>query len=141
MSEEGERSTGTNPDQSAPDFAPVWARKDDAPAFSPVPGLVMQAVTGGRLMANWVTIEPHREMPWHHHAHEQLGVMLEGALELTIGDETRLLRPGDAYAIPPNVPHGAVTHDEGCVVLDVFTPPRDDYRRLAEAAPASTSGD
>ena len=113
-------------------FAPIWAHKDDLPAFSPVPGLAMQSVTGGRLMANWVTIQPHRVMPWHQHPHEQLGVMLEGEMELTIGDETRLLRAGDAYAIPPNVPHGAVTHDTGCVVLDVFTPPRDDYRRLAE---------
>ena len=54
--------------------------------------------------------------------------MLEGALEMTIGDETRLLRPGDAYTIPPNLPHDARTHAEGCVVLDVFTPPREDYR-------------
>ena len=109
-------------------FQPTWARKDDLPGFSPIPGLVMQSVTGGKLMANWVTIEPHRVVPRHQHPHEQLGVMLEGALELTIGDETRLLRPGDAYTIPPNLPHSAATHEEGCVVLDVFTPPREDYR-------------
>ena len=109
-------------------FPPTWARKDDLPGFSPIPGLVMQSVTGGKLMANWVTIEPHRVVPRHQHPHEQLGVMLEGALELTIGDETRLLRPGDAYTIPPNLPHSAATHEEGCVVLDVFTPPREDYR-------------
>ena len=107
---------------------PTWARKDDLPRFSPIAGLAMQSVTGGKLMANWVTIEPHRAVPRHQHPHEQLGVMLEGALELTIGDETRLLRPGDAYTIPPNLPHSAATHEEGCVVLDVFTPPREDYR-------------
>lgn len=114
-----------SPDQLA--FQPVWTRKDDLPGFSPVAGLVMQSVTGGKLMANWVTIEPHQIVPRHQHPHEQLGVMLEGALELTIGDETRLLRPGDAYAIPPDLPHSAATHAEGCVVLDVFTPPREDY--------------
>ncbi len=37
--------------------------------------------------------------------------MLEGALKLKIGDETRLLRPGDAHTIPPNMPHNAVAHD------------------------------
>ena len=115
-----------SPEQLA--FQPTWAHKDDLPGFSPIPGLVMQSVTGGKLMANWVTIEPHRLVPRHQHPHEQLGVMLEGALELTIGDETRLLRPGDAYTIPPNLPHSAATHEEGCVVLDVFTPPREDYR-------------
>ena len=87
----------------------------------------MQSVTGGKLMANWVTIEPNREMPRHQHPHEQLGIMLEGAMELTLGDETRLIRAGDAYTIPPNLPHDARTLDEGCVVLDIFTPPREDY--------------
>lgn len=108
-------------------FRPTWARKDDLSGFSPITGLVMQSVTGGKLMANWVTIEPHQVVPRHQHPHEQLGVMLEGAMELTIGDETRLLRPGDAYTIPPNLPHGAATREEGCVVLDLFMPPREDY--------------
>ncbi|MDP9363706.1 MAG: cupin domain-containing protein [Chloroflexota bacterium] len=118
----------TEPSSEQLAFRPTWARKDDLPRFSPIAGLAMQSVTGGKLMANWVTIEPHRTVPRHQHPHEQLGVMLEGAMELTIGDETRLLRPGDAYTIPPNLPHGAATHEEGCVVLDVFTPPGEDYR-------------
>jgi quercetin dioxygenase-like cupin family protein len=109
-------------------FQPAWAHQDDLPRFSPISGLTMQTLTGGQLMANWVTIEPRRIVPRHQHPHEQLGVMLEGALELTIGDETRFLRPGDAYTIPPNLPHSAATREEGCVVLDVFTPPREDYR-------------
>jgi quercetin dioxygenase-like cupin family protein len=108
-------------------FPPGWVSREQLPSFSPLPGFTMQSVTGGKLMANWVVIEPHREMPLHHHPHEQLGIMLEGAMELTIGDETRLLRAGDAYTIPPHLPHYARTHDEGCVVLDVFTPPREDY--------------
>jgi quercetin dioxygenase-like cupin family protein len=110
------------------DFQPTWATKDELAKLAPIAGLTMQSVTGGKLMANWVTIEPHREVPRHQHPHEQLGVMLEGALEMTIGEETRLLRAGDAYTIPPNLPHSARTLDEGCVVLDVFTPPREDYR-------------
>jgi len=119
----------TEPAQDDVPFTPTWTSKDQTPGFSPIPGLVMQTLTGGKLMANWVTIEPHREIPRHQHPHEQLGIMLEGELELTLGDETRLLRPGDAYTIPPNLPHGARTLDAGCLVLDIFTPPRDDYRR------------
>ena len=132
MSDGGEKSpfarqvSEPSPEQLA--FRPTWASKDELPRFSPIAGLAMQSVTGGKLMANWVTIEPHRTVPRHQHPHEQLGVMLEGALELTIGDETRVLRPGDAYTIPPDLPHSAATRGEGCVVLDVFTPPREDYR-------------
>ena len=110
------------------DFQPTWATKDELPKIAPIAGLTMQSVTGGKLMANWVTIEPHRVVPRHQHPHEQLGIMLDGALEMTIGDETHLLRAGDAYTIPPNFPHSARTLAEGCVVLDIFTPPREDYR-------------
>jgi quercetin dioxygenase-like cupin family protein len=108
-------------------FSPTWANKDDLPKFAPVPGLFMQSVTGGQIMANWVTIEPRQVVPRHHHPHEQLGIMLEGQLELTLGEETRLLNPGDAYTIPPNLPHSARTLDQPCVVLDIFSPPREDY--------------
>ena len=108
-------------------FQPGWRSRDLLPSFSPLEGFTMQSVTGGKLMANWVTIEPNREMPRHQHPHEQLGIMLEGAMELTIGDDTRLIRAGDVYTIPPNLSHNARTLEEGCVVLDVFTPPREDY--------------
>ena len=110
-------------------FEPGWMSRAQLPSFSPLEGFTMQSVTGGKLMANWVTIEPNREMPRHQHPHEQLGIMLDGAMELTLGDETRIIRAGDAYTIPPNLPHNARTLDEGCVVLDVFTPPREDYAR------------
>lgn len=121
------RGVASEPTAAELEFPPAWANKDQLPRFSPIPGLSMQAVTGGRMMANWVTIEPHQVVPRHQHPHEQLGIMLEGALELTMGDEARLLRPGDAYTIPPNLPHSARTYDEGCVVLDVFSPIREDY--------------
>jgi quercetin dioxygenase-like cupin family protein len=121
------RGVATEPTSEELEFTPTWATKDELPRFAPIPGLYMQSVTGGRIMANWVTIEPHTPIPRHQHPHEQVGIMLEGALELTIGGETRLCRPGDAYTIPPNLPHSARTLDEGCVVLDVFSPPREDY--------------
>ena len=110
-------------------FAPTWTTKDAIEGFVPFEGLVMQSVVGGKLMANWVTIEPHKVVPRHQHPHEQLGIMLEGQLELTLGDETRLLNPGDAYTIPPNLPHSARTLEQHCVVLDIFTPVLEDYAR------------
>lgn len=115
-------------------FPPGWTSQADLVPFMAAPGITMQSFSGGSLMANWVTIEPNAAIPMHQHPHEQLGVMLQGAMELTIGDETRLLRPGDAYSVPPHLPHGGRTHAEGCVVLDVFTPVREDYAALARAA-------
>ncbi len=115
-------------------FEPRFYKLDDVKPFNPLEGFLMQSITGGDMMANWVRIEPNREMPRHQHPQEQLGVMLEGSLELTINDETRLLKPGDAYTIPGDVPHHARTYADGCLVLDIFSPPREDYARMAREA-------
>lgn len=125
----------------APAFPAAWASRVALSSFDAAPGITMQSLTGGALMANWVTIQPNSAIPRHQHPHEQLGVILEGAMELTIGDETRTMRPGDAYSVPPHLPHGGRTHAEGCVVLDVFTPIREDYAALAQAAQQQGSPD
>jgi quercetin dioxygenase-like cupin family protein len=125
--------------EQQPAFTPQFYDLGDVAPFSPVEGIQMQAIVGGTMMGNWVRIAPNSAMPRHEHPHEQFGVMLEGALELTIGDETRLLRPGTAYTIPGGVPHHARTLDEGCLVLDIFAPPREDYARMAEEATRGAS--
>jgi quercetin dioxygenase-like cupin family protein len=62
----------------------------------------------------------------HSHPHEQLTHVLSGAFEFTIGDETRLVRAGDTLYKRPNVVHGCVCREPG-VLLDTFTPQRDDF--------------
>ena len=57
-------------------------------------------------------------VPPHSHG-AQWGVVLEGALELTISGETRVYRPGESYFIPAGAVHGA-TVLEGTRVIDVF---------------------
>lgn len=120
-----------------PSFEPKFYDLAEVTSFSPLPGFDMQAILGGTMMANWVRIEPNKDMPRHQHPQEQFGVMLEGALELTVGDETRLVTPGMAYTIPGGVPHHARTREEGCLVLDIFSPPREDYLRMAAEAERS----
>jgi len=48
-----------------------------------------------------------------------------------IGDETRIVAPGSLFIIPPNVPHRAVAVGGPAVVLDVFSPVREDYAEMA----------
>jgi len=66
------------------------------------------------------------EIPQHSHPHEQVGYVVSGEVELTIGGETACCGPGDSYAIPGDVPHSARFLSE-CVVIDCFSPPREDY--------------
>ena len=51
-------------------------------------------------------IDPIGEIPPHSHG-EQWGIVVEGAMELTIGGVTRTYRAGDSYHIPAGVEHGA----------------------------------
>lgn len=67
------------------------------------------------------------EVPLHTHPHEQVGYVVSGQMELTIGSQTARCGPGDSYTIPGGVPHGARFLSE-CVVIDCFSPPREDYR-------------
>ena len=64
----------------------------------------------------------------HSHANEQMGLVLEGEMDFTIGGETRRLRAGDVFRIPGGVPHSVVAGDRTVKVLDVFYPIRDEYR-------------
>jgi quercetin dioxygenase-like cupin family protein len=84
--------------------------------------------SGEKLMLSRVELDPRAEVPQHRHPHEQFGLVLEGEATFTVGGETRLLRQGDYYAIPGDVPHGVVAGPGGAVCLDIFSPPREEYR-------------
>ncbi len=93
-------------------------------------GVSFRPVFGEKLLLNFLTFGPERGFPTHDHPEEQFGLILEGEMELTIRDETRLLRKGDLYAIPPDVPHSGRTLSQACLVLDIFSPPRAGFREL-----------
>jgi len=74
-----------------------------------------------------VLLDGDATVPMHTHPHEQITYVIEGRFEFTVGDETTILEPGMAALIPSGVPHGGRTIT-ACRVIDVFSPPRDDYR-------------
>ncbi len=113
-------------------FQPAFYEIDKLPSLAPVAGVRMNVMVGGTMMANWVQIEPGAAVPTHAHEHEQIGLVLEGEIQMTIGDETRALVPGNAYTIPGNLPHAGIAGPQGCLVLDIFSPPREDYRAAAK---------
>ena len=103
------------------------------PGFAPLEGIQMSVLAGARMMANWVRIEPGATVPDHAHPHEQIGLVLEGEIDMTIDGETRRLAPGHSYVIPGGVRHAGVGGPAGCLVLDVFSPPRADYLSQLES--------
>ncbi|WP_296258879.1 MULTISPECIES: cupin domain-containing protein [unclassified Pseudomonas] len=58
------------------------------------------------------------------HEAEEGGVIIEGRLEMTVGDEIRVLGPGDAYYFDSRLPHRMRNpFDEVCVVVSAVSPP------------------
>jgi quercetin dioxygenase-like cupin family protein len=93
-----------------------------------LPGIVARTFWGQNMLAAVVDLDPETALPMHSHPHEQLGIVIEGEFELTIGGETRKLKPGDVYLIPGDVEHGAKTFANPVKVMDVFSPVREEYK-------------
>jgi unsaturated pyranuronate lyase len=62
----------------------------------------------------------------HSHPHEQMVVMVRGKLRLVVGGEETVMEPDDIVVIPPQVPHEAEALED-TVVIDIFSPPREDF--------------
>lgn len=92
------------------------------------PGVGITTTAGQQMLFSVVTLEPHSVVELHSHPHEQMGILLSGRFDFTIGDVTRTVEPGDIWRIPGGIPHKVVCGPERSVALDVFHPIRDDYR-------------
>jgi quercetin dioxygenase-like cupin family protein len=83
--------------------------------------------TGGSLMMVEVSFKKGGVGEVHaHEAHEQASYIVKGSFEIVVGDEKKVVTTGDSFYAGRNVPHG-VTALEDSVILDVFTPIREDY--------------
>lgn len=87
-------------------------------------GLDFRPVLGTNLLVSFNSYAPNTVVPGHAHEEEQITFVVEGEVEFTVGDETRMIRPGTVAVIPPYVPHASRTYDRPCVLLDAFNPPR-----------------
>lgn len=99
-------------------------------------GVVGRIVEGEQLSVGVVELEPSGLVPEHQHAHEQAGLVLEGSVRMTVGEESAELGPGGTYTIPSGTPHTLTAGPEGAVVVDIFAPRRDDWSAL-DALPAA----
>lgn len=74
-----------------------------------------------------VAFEKGRIGATHYHPHLQMTYVASGAFEVTIGENTRILRGGDVFYVgEPNVLHGVLCLEKG-LLIDVFSPMRADF--------------
>ena len=62
----------------------------------------------------------------HQHPHTQVTYVESGEFSMTIGNESRILRKGDGYFVPPNILHGCECLEAG-MLIDCFAPLRKDF--------------
>jgi quercetin dioxygenase-like cupin family protein len=93
-----------------------------------LPGVFRRTMTDGeRMMLCEVHMAAGAVVPMHTHPHEQTGYLASGHITMQVADEKRELRAGDCWMIPGDVPHEAIAI-EASVFVDVFSPPREEYR-------------
>ncbi len=92
------------------------------------PGVMLRTMWGEKIMMSIVEIAPKAVVPTHSHPHEQAGMVLQGEFEFTIGGETRTIKQGESYVIPGGVEHELVGSEGWSMALDIFSPPREDYK-------------
>jgi quercetin dioxygenase-like cupin family protein len=81
----------------------TWNGRD---LFAIFPGVKLHAIGGEQVLLCRVVYEPGKSVQRHAHAEsEQVMVVVEGEVEVTIGDERRTLRPGDVCVVNRGVEH------------------------------------
>ena len=90
-------------------------------------GIERQMVWGERLMVCRLRFAPRVVTPVHIHPHEQITLVERGRVLFIVDGEERMANAGDVLHFPSNLAHGATMLDEEVVLVDIFTPVREDF--------------
>ena len=113
-------------DNATPDLMRVeWAAVQ---SFSPEPGLTRRILAHNPKL---MLVEHRMTHDWvgarHSHPHDQAVYVISGKLRFSCGDEDEFVAAtGDSFVVRGGIPHQAWAL-EASVVLDAFTPTREDY--------------
>jgi len=105
---------------------PTELKLEDLPPRTMLPGFNGRFIHTSHTSHVFWEIDQGHELPEHSHPNEQVVTMLAGTFELRVDGVPHRLEPGKVLVIPPNVPHSGVAITDSRI-LDVFTPPREDY--------------
>ena len=104
-----------------------FVEASDCSRHSIFPGVQIQTAACEKMMMSLVEFEPNAVVEKHSHPHEQVGIIIQGRAHFFVGDEDRILGPGDMYRIPGGVEHRVVALDGPVTAFDIFSPIREDY--------------
>ena len=98
-----------------------------APITEPEPGLQRQILVHSAAL---MLVRHQMQKGWHgaahRHPHEQMVYVISGRIRIRVGDAWHDAAAGNNFIVASNTEHEAEAKEDS-VVLDVFTPVRDDY--------------
>ncbi len=83
------------------------------------PGIRSKLESGSNLTMAFMEIAPSKEGFAHDHPFDQCGVVIEGEIEMSVGEEKKLLSPMETYFIPAGVKHNWKTMSSAAKILDI----------------------
>jgi quercetin dioxygenase-like cupin family protein len=83
------------------------------------PGIRSKLESGTDLAMACMEIAPNKEGTAHNHPFDQCGIVVEGEIEMSLGEEKRLLRPMETYFIPAGIKHNWKTSGLPAKILDI----------------------
>ncbi len=96
-----------------------WNGRD---SFEFVEGVRLHAIGGEQVLLCRVQYEAGKQVPWHAHEHtEQVMYVLDGEVEMTIEDETRMLRAGDVVVVNRGL-HHKLFSENGVTFMEALAP-------------------
>jgi quercetin dioxygenase-like cupin family protein len=105
----------------------MFNKKDVSGYKDPLEKIKMKTlVYGEKTLLTEFKLEKGAVLPRHKHPHEQTGYLVSGRMDLTIGDATHHVWPGDSWCIPGSIDHNAVAREDS-VAIEVFSPVREEY--------------
>jgi len=90
-------------------------------------GIALRVISGEKTMMTFFEFEPYAVIPPHKHPHEQITYVIEGEMEFTVEDRTRVLKKGDGVVILANQAHHVRILDRPAKAVDAWYPRREDY--------------
>src|SRR5919112_2027693 len=112
---------------SAPAALAQHVNWDAVPVERPSEGIERQMVVGQQLMLCRFRFAPNLVTPEHSHPHEQMSIVVSGRVRFFVEGEERVAAPGDVLHFPPGCWHGATMMEEEVILLDIFSPIREDF--------------
>jgi quercetin dioxygenase-like cupin family protein len=112
---------------------PATGRIDELEADAPYPGVLRRAFHGQGATVTAYEFRPGASFPVHRHQQEQITLIEQGAVRMTIGERELELAEGAWSVVPPGIAHGITAGDAGARITAIIVPRRQaphDYQEV-----------